>query len=195
MRRPSGRAGFAAAAAQLERLPDERLPEVALAGRSNVGKSSLLNRLVAQHGLARVSKRPGRTQQIILFDVDDRFLLVDLPGYGFARVPLAVKASWRALIEGYLRRRQALRGVFVLVDVRRGLEADDVQLLDFLAAHARPVRVIATKIDKLSRGERRGALARLSAHLGGAEAIPFSALSGEGVDAIRRVIEEWIGGH
>jgi GTP-binding protein len=193
VRRPSGRSAFVAAAAQLERLPAERFPEIALAGRSNVGKSSLLNRLVGQHGLARVSKRPGRTQQINWFDVDGRFMLVDLPGYGFARVPLAVKASWRGLIEGYLRRRQALRGVLLLVDVRRGLEADDLQLLAFLAAQARPVRVIATKIDKLSRGARLRALARLRSEANDAAPMPFSASSGEGVDAIRQLIEEWAG--
>lgn len=192
MRRATGRAAFLAGAAQVERFPAEDLPEVALAGRSNVGKSSLLNRLVGQHGLARVSKSPGRTQQINFFDADGRFVLVDLPGYGFARVPLAVKARWRGLVEGYLRHRRVLRGVLVLVDVRRGIEADDAHLLDFLSAHVRPARLVVTKVDKLGRGACHTALGRLSARTGGATPLPFSALTGEGVDAIWQVIEDWV---
>ena len=194
-RRATGQAVFVAGAARLDRLPSPRQPEVALAGRSNVGKSSLLNRLVGRRALARVSKTPGRTQQINFFAVDERLLLVDLPGYGFARVPLAVKAEWRGLVEGYLRGERPLRGVLVLVDVRRGLQAEDEQLLEFLAALGLPACVVATKVDKLTRGERREALARLVvASTGGRAAIAFSAVSGEGADALWDVIEAWVGG-
>ena len=140
---------------RLDRLPPPTLPEVAFAGRSNVGKSSLLNRLVGRRGLARVSKTPGRTQQINFFAVDERLLLVDLPGYGFARVPLAVKEQWRGLVEGYLRAGGTLRGVVVLVDVRRGVEPDDDAAARRSSRRtASPALLVATKIDKLGRGER-----------------------------------------
>ncbi|MFN8641378.1 MAG: ribosome biogenesis GTP-binding protein YihA/YsxC [Candidatus Binatia bacterium] len=152
-RRAAGQAEFVAGAARLDRLPPPRQPEVALAGRSNVGKSSLLNRLVGRRALARVSKTPGRTQQINFFAVDGRLLLVDLPGHGFARVPLPVKAQWRGLVEGYLHGGRPLRGVLVLVDVRRGLQAEDEQLLDFLHAVGVPACIVATKVDKIGRGE------------------------------------------
>jgi GTP-binding protein len=191
----AAQAAFVAGAARLERLPPPQQPEVAFAGRSNVGKSSLLNRLVGRRALARVSKTPGRTQQINFFAIGDRLLMVDLPGYGFARVPLAVKAEWRQLVEGYLLGRRPLRGVLVLVDVRRGLQEEDEQLLDFLAAHGLRACVVATKIDKLGRGARTTALAGLKATASAGRApIPFSAVSGEGVDALWDVIEGWADG-
>lgn len=189
-RGPAGQAVFVAGAATLDRLPPPRQPEIAFAGRSNVGKSSLLNRLVGRRALARVSKTPGRTQQINFFAVDERLMLVDLPGYGFARVPLAVKAEWRQLIEGYLRGSRPLRGVLVLVDVRRGLQGDDQQLLDFLAGIGLRAAVIATKVDKLGRGARGAALAAFG-RPGGRPPIAFSALNGEGTDAVWELLEEW----
>jgi len=189
--RPPAEAAFVAGAATLARLPAPGLPEVAFAGRSNVGKSSLLNRLVNRRALARVSKTPGRTQQINFFAVGGRLQLVDLPGYGFARVPLTVKAAWRGLVEGYLTAPRPLRGVFVLVDVRRGVEADDAQLVDFLTANALPVQLVATKLDKLTRGVRAAALARIAAASGGAP-IGFSAPHGDGTADLWRVIEDWV---
>jgi len=177
---PPRRVEFVAGAARLDRLPPPSLPEIAFAGRSNVGKSALLNRLVHRHNLARVSKTPGRTQQINFFAVDERLLLVDLPGYGFARVPLAVKAQWRGLVEGYLTGRRTLRGVVVLVDVRRGIQDDDAQLLDFLAAHGIASLLVATKVDKLSRDAGRRRLAEIAARHHGPPPMAFSSLSGEG---------------
>jgi len=181
---------FIAGAARLDRLPPPRLPEIAFSGRSNVGKSSLLNKVVGRRSLARVSKTPGRTQQINFFTVGERLLLVDLPGYGFARVPLAVKDTWRGLVEGYLTARRPLRGVFVLVDVRRGVEADDAQLLDFLAAHELPAQVVATKLDKFTRGARAAALARIAA-ASGVQPIGFSASTGDGTAEIWQRIDSW----
>jgi GTP-binding protein len=180
---------FAAGAAAPGRLPPARLPEIAFAGRSNVGKSSLLNRLVGRRGLARVSKTPGRTQQINFFALDDRLVFVDLPGYGFARVPLAVKAAWQSLVEAYLVGRRTLRGVVLLVDARRGIEADDQQLLDFLAAHGVASLLVVTKIDKLGRGARTRALSAIHAARPDSPAIAFSAATGEGRAAVWAAIE------
>jgi GTP-binding protein len=190
--RPPRQVEFVAGAATPARLPPARLPEIAFAGRSNVGKSSLLNRLVGRRGLARVSKTPGRTQQINFFALDDRLLFVDLPGYGFARVPLAVKAAWQSLVEAYLVGRRTLRGVVLLVDARRGIEADDQQLLDFLAAHGIASLLVATKVDKLGRGARTRALSALRAARPGDAAIPFSAETGEGRVAVWAAIEEMV---
>ena len=183
------RAEFVAGAARIDRLPPPTLPEIAFAGRSNVGKSSLLNRLVGRRGLARVSKTPGRTQQINFFALDDRLLFVDLPGYGFARVPLAVKEQWRGLVEGYLVGRRSLRGVVVLVDLRRGIEADDARLLDFLAAHGIAALLVATKIDKLARGARLRRLAEMAGQWTGGAPLAFSAVSGDGVPELWSAVQ------
>jgi GTP-binding protein len=190
--RPPARCAFVAGVDRLDRLPAPTAPEIAFAGRSNVGKSSLLNRLVGRRALARVSKTPGRTQQINFFSVDENVLLVDLPGYGFARVPLAIKDHWRTLVEGYLVGRRTLRGVVVLVDVRRGLEADDQRLLTFLDAHGIAALVVVTKIDKLARGARLQAIARVREQWPtGAPPFACSAVSGEGTtelwDAVRKL--------
>jgi GTP-binding protein len=180
-------ARFVAGAATIERIPPATLPEIAVAGRSNVGKSSLLNRLVRRHGLARVGKTPGRTQQINFFAIGDRLTLVDLPGYGFARVPLAVKEAWRRLVEHYLTRRAELRGVVVLVDARRGIGDEDARLLEFLAAHGVAAQLVATKIDRLKRSERAALLRSLEP-----DTLLFSATSGEGVDELWEAIEKML---
>jgi GTP-binding protein len=162
--------------------PRLRLPEVAFAGRSNVGKSSLINRLARRHGLARTSRTPGRTQQVNFFAGRDEIVFADLPGYGFARVPSHVKESWKALLEGYLERREDLRAVVVVVDSRRGLQDDDAELLRYLASLGRPSFLVATKSDKLGRAERARAIGALRSL--DPEAISFSSVSGEGEDAL-----------
>jgi GTP-binding protein len=191
-RRPPRRVAFVAGAAHADRVPPPARPEIAFAGRSNVGKSSLLNRLVGRRGLARVSKTPGRTQQINFFDLDDTCRFVDLPGYGFARVPLAIKARWRGLVEGYLRGRTALRGVLVLIDARRGLQAEDAQLLDFLDAIGARSQVVVTKVDKLSGSDRARVLASVERQRPAAAPIAFSAHSGEGTDDLWAVVGTWL---
>lgn len=188
-RLPPRQAEFVAGAASIARLPAPSLPEIAFAGRSNVGKSALLNRLLGRRGLARVSKTPGRTQQINFFAVDRRLLLVDLPGYGFARVPLAVKDQWRRLVEGYLTGRRTLRGVLVLIDVRRGIQEDDAQLMDFLAAHGIATLPVVTKVDKLARGPRLRRMAEIAAQRAATTPIAFSAVSGEGVAELWSAID------
>lgn len=170
--------------------PEPRLPEIAFAGRSNVGKSSLINRLVNRKKLARVSNTPGRTREINFFDVNGEFVLADLPGYGFARISREQRAAWRPLIEGYLRGSPTLKGVVQLLDVRHHPSDDDLQMLDFLAQVGTPTIVVATKIDKLrtaERGPRVEALAR-EAGVELEQLIPFSAETGEGRDELAEAI-------
>jgi GTP-binding protein len=164
--------------------PTNELPEVAFAGRSNVGKSSLLNRLVRRKAFARVSNTPGRTREINFFKVNDRFVLADLPGYGYAKVSKTRKAEWLPLIEGYLRASPALRGVVQLLDVRHDPSDDDLQMLDFLAEIGAPTVVVLTKIDKLKPRqvtERVHAIA-VALRLEDDQVIPFSAETNVGRD-------------
>jgi len=176
--------------------PDARLPEIAFAGRSNVGKSSLINRLVRRKKLARVSNTPGRTREINFFAVNDAFVLADLPGYGYARVSKERKAAWKPLIEGYLRRSPTLRGVVQLLDARHTPTDDDLQMLEFLAEVRTPTIVVATKIDKLPKAQREARVDELSREAGVEveQVIPFSALTGEGRDELAAAIVELMGG-
>ena len=162
--------------------PAPSLPEVAFAGRSNVGKSSLINALVHRRKFARVSNTPGRTREINFFKVNDQFILADLPGYGYARVSKEKRAAWRPLIEGYLKGSPALRGVVQLLDARRTPSEDDLQMLEFLAQRETPTLVIATKVDKLRKSERDKRLTDLALEAGvdSEQIIPFSAETGEG---------------
>lgn len=142
---------FITSAFKQAQYPPADRPEVAFAGRSNVGKSSLLNTLVNRRKLARTSSRPGRTQAINFFRLGEQFYLVDLPGYGFARVPLPVKESWRRMVETYLEQRSNLKAVVVIIDVRRGFGQGDLELLQWLDHHGIRAICVLTKADKLSR--------------------------------------------
>jgi GTP-binding protein len=170
--------------------PLSELPEIAFSGRSNVGKSSLLNKLVRRKALARVSGTPGKTREINFFRVNDAFHLVDLPGYGYARVSKAARDTWRPLIEEYLRASPHLRGVVQLIDVRHPPSADDLRMMDFLGSLGVPTIVVATKVDKLSRSERGPLLGALAAQLGieDEQLIPFSARTGEGRDELAHAV-------
>ena len=145
----TGDCKFVAGAATAGSIPPSRLPEIAFCGRSNAGKSSLLNALVGRKALARVSQSPGRTRQINLFRLADRLMLADLPGYGFARAPKAEKARWGALITDYLMGRPALRRVALLIDARRGLMAIDKEVMELLDTMAVPYQLVLTKSDTL----------------------------------------------
>ena len=175
--------------------PEPKLPEIAFAGRSNVGKSSLINRLLRRKKVARVSKTPGRTREINFFEVNGEFILADLPGYGYARVSKERKAAWRPLIEGYLRGSPTLRGVVHLLDARRVPSDDDLLMLDFLAQIGTPTIVVATKIDKLPRGELAVRVEQLAREAGVEleQVIPFSAVSGDGRDELAEAIASLIG--
>jgi len=163
--------------------------EVAFLGRSNVGKSSLLNTLVRQPGLAFTSARPGCTQLINFYRIDDAIRFVDLPGYGYARVSLDERESWKKLIESYLVDRQSLALSFLLIDARRGWMDKDLELKAWLEFHNRRYQVVATKIDKLKSGnEIKSGLAAIQKELKNQEPVPFSALDGRGVREIWQVI-------
>jgi len=162
--------------------PETDLPEVAFAGRSNVGKSSLLNRLVHRKKLARVSQTPGKTREINFFRVNNQFVLVDLPGYGYARVSKDARGEWRPLIEGYLKRGERLRGIVQLLDARHDPAPEDLQMLDFLSEIGLPTLIALTKIDKIKPRDRAAHIDAIGrkAGLEGDQLIPFSAVTGEG---------------
>ena len=176
--------------------PESSLPEVAFAGRSNVGKSSLLNSLVRRKSFARVSRTPGRTREINFFRVNNTFVLVDLPGYGYARISKAKKAEWRPMIESYLRRTTQLRGIVLLLDIRREPSEDDRAMLDFLAELGVPTIVALTKADKLTKADARDQVAEVSRMLAlePDQVIQFSAQTGEGrvelLEAIMQLVEK-----
>jgi GTP-binding protein len=175
--------------------PDAALPEIAFAGRSNVGKSSLLNRLIHRKKFARVSNTPGRTREVNFFKVNDSFVLVDLPGYGYARISKEKRAEWKPLIESYLRGSPQLRGIVQLLDVRHDPTNDDRQMLDFLGELGVPTIVVLTKIDKLRPSERKRRLAELSAslQLDDDQMIPFSAVTGEGRNELAEAMTMLLG--
>ena len=162
--------------------PDSPLPEIAFAGRSNVGKSSLLNTLVRRKSFARVSRTPGRTREINFFRINNGFVLVDLPGYGYARISKEKKAEWKPMIESYMRRTTQLRGIVLLLDIRRDPSDDDRAMLDFLAETEVPTIVALTKTDKLSKTAAKQQAAEISKALAlpSEQVIPFSSSTGEG---------------
>jgi len=169
---------------------DDSGAEIAFAGRSNSGKSSALNAILRRNDLARTSKTPGRTQLVNLFEVEPGKRLADLPGYGFARVPPAMRADWKRLMEAYFTTRDSLAGLFLIVDVRRGFGESDETMLEYAVSRGRPVHVLLTKCDKLGRNEGRSTLQKVRAQLGErATAQLFSAQSGEGVDAAQGALD------
>lgn len=173
-------------------LPPERRPEVVFSGRSNVGKSSCINRVFSRKGLARVSAQPGKTATINFFDCGTlRFC--DLPGYGYAKVGKQEKLRWAELIEGYFRQDRDIGLVFSLVDARHAPSEDDVAMIDFLIDNELPFVVLLTKVDKLKKSEREARLASFRHELPCGEEmtmIPFSAETGEGVEDVRRILDD-----
>ncbi|MBK5098083.1 MAG: YihA family ribosome biogenesis GTP-binding protein [Gemmatimonadetes bacterium] len=177
---------FAGAIGRPGQAPPADLRQVAIAGKSNVGKSSLVNAVVGRKRIARVSGTPGKTREINFYLINDRFFLVDLPGYGFARAPEAVRDAWRRLVEDYLTHNDRLDGLVLLIDCRRGIQEADRQLLDYLSADEIPVLVVLTKMDKLNRSGRSKAVADLRKELEipADQVLATSAQTGEGVDVL-----------
>ncbi|KAF1712113.1 YihA family ribosome biogenesis GTP-binding protein [Pseudoxanthomonas kalamensis DSM 18571] len=178
-------------------LPADAGAEVAFAGRSNAGKSSALNALTGHNALARVSKTPGRTQQLVFFQVRPDQHLVDLPGYGYAKVPLELQAHWQQFIDQYFASRHALRGLVVVMDIRHPLKDYDRQMLGYAVQRGLPAHALLTKADKLGRGQQAQALqavrkALAEAYGDGVSVQTFSAASKQGVEEARAVVMGWL---
>ena len=190
-------AEYAGTVATPTQAPPGELPEVAFSGRSNVGKSSLINILLrrSRKKIAHVSSTPGKTQALNFYRVNDRFFLVDLPGFGYARAPRPVRGEWRELIEGYLSRSPRLRGVVHLVDVRHSPTELDRHMMEYLSGVGVPALVVATKMDKLKKSQRDRHLARVQEGLAidTQQLLPFSSHTGEGRDALLLGLDSLLG--
>lgn len=191
-------ARFIISAPTLALCPDDTGAEVAFAGRSNAGKSSAINALTQQNALARTSRTPGRTQLINFFSVmnDESRRLVDLPGYGYAKVPEAVKIEWQRHLSDYLRERFSLRGLVLLMDVRHPLTEFDQMMLDYADQRGMPVHILLTKADKLKRGPASAALQKVRSRLKEWEDLVsvqlFSSLKRDGVDTLSQKLDQWL---
>lgn len=188
-------AQFVKSAMAPDQYPKDGRPEIAFVGRSNVGKSSLLNALLRKRGLAKTSGTPGKTQTVNFFDVNSQFYFVDLPGYGYAKVPLKVKEEWGRVMTAYLRERDPLRMAVALLDSRHEPSPQDDEMLALLEDAEAPTLVVATKVDKLKRSERSRNLDRIRRALDFDEEaliLPFSAETGEGRDELWSIIGEML---
>jgi len=183
-------AEFVLSAPHPDQFPRPELPEIALLGRSNVGKSTLLNVLVGQKGLAFSSNTPGRTQSVNFYRVDDAWYFVDLPGYGYAHVSQATARAWREVIETYLSERPSLALALLLLDARRGWMEKDLQLREWLEFHRRPYVVVVTKVDKLNQKERSQSQKAIRELLPEGELVWFSAVNGQGVKELWQTISK-----
>ena len=189
----SREASFIKSAFQPEQFPPPDRPEIAFAGRSNVGKSSLINRLVERRNLARISSLPGKTRSINFFSVENTFYLADLPGYGYAAVSRKVRQSWKRLVEAYLTRRPNLKAVVVIIDIRRGPGDTDLELLNWLRAYEIRTVIVLTKADKVSRGKAKQRVDLISQQLaeGGLDhPLTFSAKTGQGKGELWKRMQE-----
>lgn len=189
-------AAFLQSATTRKTLPAEGGLEIAFAGRSNAGKSSVINRVCSQKSLARTSKTPGRTQLINFFRLPDGHFLVDLPGYGYAKVPEAIKLEWQKFIESYLTQRNTLRGLVLVMDIRHPLTEYDQALLHWARGRRLPVHILLNKADKLTRGAGANVLLQVRKALDGFGVISvqtFSALNKQGLDECWSILDKWLG--
>ena len=192
------RASFLLAVQHIKQLPDNIDSEVGFAGRSNAGKSSSINTITGIHSLARTSKTPGRTQQIVFFTLDEHKALVDLPGYGFAKVPASVKKHWHALMEGYFTKRKALKGLVLVMDIRHPMRDFDEQMLTWCQHSHTPVHILLTKADKLSNGAAKSTLLKVKKMLkeSGYDDVSiqtFSSLKRTGAETVMQKMDQWLG--
>lgn len=185
---------FRLGVASIKQLPADIGAEVAFSGRSNVGKSSAINKITNRRGLARISKSPGRTRELNYFSYDENTHIVDLPGYGYARVNVDMRDAWAKLLERYLRERQSLRGVFLIMDVRHPLGKFDQLMLDYCKSCQLPVHVLLNKADKLSKNAGNKVMAEVRRELVDVDASLqlFSALKGTGLDEARQKLANWL---
>jgi len=184
---------FVTSAGNPKECPPGKRSEIALSGRSNVGKSSLFNNLLGRRAMARVSSTPGKTQRLNYFLVNERFHVVDLPGYGYARAPDAVRGDWRKMMQDYLRTREQLVGLVQLVDARHEPSRDDCEMIEWLRTERLPFCLVPTKMDKLRQSERKPAIQRIVARLelpGTQPVVPYSSQTGEGRDALLDWMEQ-----
>lgn len=192
---PYQKAYFLLSGADVKQLPPDEGIEVAIVGRSNAGKSSVLNKLTQQKGLARVSKTPGRTQLINVFVLDESRRLIDLPGYGFAKAPLKVKLHWEKTVDTYMRSRASLKGLIIVMDIRHPLKPLDWQMLDFCLQANIPAHILLNKADKLSKGQAAStlqAVRRALTEKGNSVSLQcFSALKGTGVEDLKKILSKW----
>ena len=188
-------AKFINSAPRLQDAPPDQGMEIAFAGRSNAGKSSAINTLVQQNALARVSKTPGRTQLLNFFEIDAQRKLVDLPGFGYAKVPLALKRDWQKMMENYLKNRQALCGIVLVMDIRHPLTEFDWQMVEWCEHTHLPLHILLTKADKLKFGAAKNTLLKVQKDLSQASIVVtiqlFSALNKTGVDDVHQLLDEW----
>lgn len=189
------KAEFIISAVKTEQYPEDSLPELAVSGRSNVGKSSLINKFVNRKNLAKVGRTPGKTQTINFFNMNDEWYLVDLPGYGFAKVPLKMRAQWGKMMQTYFRTRRNLKGVIQLVDIRHKPTEEDKMMVNMLYENEIPALVVATKADKISRGQRPKYLKIIAEELEMQDwkyIIPFSSEDGTGLLELHEAVEHII---
>ena len=191
-------ATFILSAPDLKSTPADTGREIAFAGRSNAGKSSALNTLSRQKSLARTSKTPGRTQLLNFFKLNEQLRFVDLPGYGYAKVPERIKRQWHALMETYLRDRQSLYGIILVMDIRHPLTEFDWQMIEWCTYSQKPLHILLTKADKLNYGAAKNTLLKVQRELEELEAPVsvqlFSALKRSGVDDIHQLLDSWFQG-
>jgi len=186
---------FVTSAVKPEQYPEGNCPELAVSGRSNVGKSTLINKFVNRKNLAKVGNTPGKTQTINFFNMNDEWYLVDLPGYGYAKVPLQMRAQWGKMMQTYFRSRENLKGVIQLVDIRHKPSDDDRMMVNMLWENEIPVLIVATKADKVARGQRPKYLKAIAEALDmqeWKEIIPFSSMDGTGLKELHEAIEHII---
>ncbi|GGA86040.1 ribosome biogenesis GTP-binding protein YihA/YsxC [Ornithinibacillus halotolerans] len=179
-----------------KQYPDDRLPEIALAGRSNVGKSSFINKLISRKSLARTSSKPGKTQTINFYRINESFYFVDVPGYGYAKVSKTEREKWGKMMEEYFINRENLEAVLLITDIRHAPTNDDIMMYDFLKHYELPVIVVATKLDKIPKGKRAQYLKRTINTLQiekGDVVLPFSSETGEGKEEAWRILSKYIG--
>ena len=189
---PYRTAQYVISAHHLKQLPEDSGFEVAFAGRSNAGKSSAINVLTDQKSLARTSKTPGRTQQIVIFDIDEQRRIADLPGYGYAKVPEKLRAHWRLVMEQYFNTRRSLRGVVLVMDIRHPMRPFDEQMLDWAHATDVPCRVLLTKADKLKRGPAQSTLLKVRKLLPPSASVQvFSGKNRQGLDLLITHLNQW----